>query len=130
MQRQRRGGFRPGCDRHGRRRLDPASRLPYWPCRLQAINWPLAARRRIASILTDFETIGSLARTVEDTLLLDAILRGRDPRDWRSSTAPAPSWPKKTARILYVPRFGAAPVDPEVASQLEKFAPPSLVDGT
>ena len=34
-----------------------------------------------------------LARTVEDTLMLDAVLRGPDLRDWRSSTAPAPSWP-------------------------------------
>jgi aspartyl-tRNA(Asn)/glutamyl-tRNA(Gln) amidotransferase subunit A len=83
-------------------------------------RWPRADG--LPAILTDFETIGSLARTVEDTLLLDAVLRGRDPRDWRSSYAPAPSWPKKSARILYVPRFGAAPVDPEVAAQVREFA--------
>jgi aspartyl-tRNA(Asn)/glutamyl-tRNA(Gln) amidotransferase subunit A len=76
----------------------------------------------LPAILTDFETIGSLLRTVEDTLLLDAILRGPDPRDWRPSYAPAPTWPAKTLRILYVPRFGAAPVDPEVASQVAAFA--------
>ena len=45
---ERRGGLRPRCDRHGWRRLDPAPRLPHWPCRLQAIDRPLAARRRIA----------------------------------------------------------------------------------
>ena len=83
-------------------------------------RWPRADG--LPAILTDFETVGSLVRTVEDTLLLDAVLRGRDLRDWRSSYAPAPSWPKKTARILYVPRFGAAPVDPEVASQVDDFA--------
>ena len=83
-------------------------------------RWPRA--NGFPAILTDFETVGSLVRTVEDTLLLDAILRGRDPRDWRSSTAPAPTWPTKTVRILYVPRFGAAPVDPEVASQVEAVA--------
>ncbi|MBV9906277.1 MAG: amidase [Hyphomicrobiales bacterium] len=83
-------------------------------------RWPRADG--LPAILTDFETAGSLARTIEDTLLLDAMLRGPDPRDWRSSYAPAPSWPNKTARILYVPRFGAAPVDPEVASQVEAFA--------
>jgi aspartyl-tRNA(Asn)/glutamyl-tRNA(Gln) amidotransferase subunit A len=83
-------------------------------------RWPRADG--LPAILTDFETIGSLAMTVEDTLLLDAVLRGRDPRDWRSSYAPAPSWPKKSARILYVPRFGAAPVDPEVAAQVREFA--------
>jgi aspartyl-tRNA(Asn)/glutamyl-tRNA(Gln) amidotransferase subunit A len=83
-------------------------------------RWPRADG--LPAILTDFETAGSLARTIEDTLLLDAMLRGPDPRDWRSLYAPAPSWPNKTARILYVPRFGAAPVDPEVASQVEAFA--------
>ena len=46
-------------------------------------RWPRADG--LPAILTDFETVGSLARTVEDTLLLDAILRGPDPRDWRSS---------------------------------------------
>jgi aspartyl-tRNA(Asn)/glutamyl-tRNA(Gln) amidotransferase subunit A len=83
-------------------------------------RWPRADG--LPAILIDFETVGSLARTVEDTLLLDAVLRGRDLRDWRSSYAPAPSWSKESARILYVPRFGAAPVDPEVASHVEEFA--------
>jgi aspartyl-tRNA(Asn)/glutamyl-tRNA(Gln) amidotransferase subunit A len=83
-------------------------------------RWPRADG--LPAILTDFETIGSLARTVGDTLLLDAGLRGPDVRDWRSSPARAPNWPKKATRILYVPRFGAAPVDPEVASQVEAFA--------
>jgi aspartyl-tRNA(Asn)/glutamyl-tRNA(Gln) amidotransferase subunit A len=83
-------------------------------------RWPRADG--LPAILTDFETLGSLVRTVEDTLLLDEILRGPDPRDWRSSYAPAPAWPTKPLRILYVPRFGAAPVDPEVASQVEAFA--------
>jgi len=35
--------------------------------------------------------------------------------------APAPSWPNETARILYVPRLGLAPVAPEVASQVKAF---------
>jgi aspartyl-tRNA(Asn)/glutamyl-tRNA(Gln) amidotransferase subunit A len=83
-------------------------------------RWPRADG--LPAILTDFETAGSLARTVEDTLLLDAILRGPDPRDWRSSYASAPAWPNKAARILYIPRFGSAPVDPEVVSELEAFA--------
>jgi aspartyl-tRNA(Asn)/glutamyl-tRNA(Gln) amidotransferase subunit A len=83
-------------------------------------RWPRADG--LPAILTDFETVGSLARTIEDTLLLDAILRGPDPRDWRSAYAPAPAWPAKARRILYVPRFGLAPVDPEVASQVEAFA--------
>jgi aspartyl-tRNA(Asn)/glutamyl-tRNA(Gln) amidotransferase subunit A len=83
-------------------------------------RWPRADG--FPAILTDFETVGSLARTVEDTLLLDALLRGPDPLDWRSAYVPAPAWPAKAQRILYVPRFGAAPVDPEVASQVDAFA--------
>jgi len=83
-------------------------------------RWPRADG--LPAIITDFETAGSLVRTVEDTLLIDAILRGPDPRDWRSLSAPAPRWPEKTARILYIPRFGVSPVDPEVASEVENFA--------
>ena len=40
-------------------------------------RWPRADG--LPAILTDFETIGSLVRTVEDTLMLDAVLRGPDP---------------------------------------------------
>jgi aspartyl-tRNA(Asn)/glutamyl-tRNA(Gln) amidotransferase subunit A len=83
-------------------------------------RWPRADG--LPAILTDFETVGSLVRAVEDTLLLDEVLRGPDVRDWRSAYAPAPIWPAKALRILYVPRFAAAPVDPEVASQVEAFA--------
>jgi aspartyl-tRNA(Asn)/glutamyl-tRNA(Gln) amidotransferase subunit A len=74
------------------------------------------------AILTDFETVGSLVRTVEDTLLLDAILKGPDPRDWRSAYASGAPGTVGRARILYVPRFGAAPVDPEVAAHVQDFA--------
>jgi aspartyl-tRNA(Asn)/glutamyl-tRNA(Gln) amidotransferase subunit A len=74
------------------------------------------------AILTDFETIGSLARTVADTLLLDRLLRGPDKRDWRSRPAAAEPWAHQALRILYVPRFGAAPVEPEVASEVAGFA--------
>jgi aspartyl-tRNA(Asn)/glutamyl-tRNA(Gln) amidotransferase subunit A len=67
------------------------------------------------SILTDFETIGVLARTVEDVLLLDAAMAGPDPRDRRSLCTIAAPWRNKRLRILYIPQFGNAPVDPEVA---------------
>jgi Asp-tRNA(Asn)/Glu-tRNA(Gln) amidotransferase A subunit family amidase len=55
------------------------------------------------AILTDFETAGTLTRTVDDALLLDERLRGPDVRDRRSLYAPAPRWPVGKARILYVP---------------------------
>lgn len=68
------------------------------------------------AILTDFETIGTLTRSVADTLLLDAAMRGADARDRRSLYAAAAPWPKRARRILFVPRFGSAPVDPDVAA--------------
>jgi aspartyl-tRNA(Asn)/glutamyl-tRNA(Gln) amidotransferase subunit A len=74
------------------------------------------------AILTDFETAGTLTRTVDDALMLDERLRGPDVRDRRSLYAAAPRWPVGKARILYVPRFGDAPVDREVAEEVEGFA--------
>ncbi len=74
------------------------------------------------AILTDFETAGALTRTVEDALLLDAALKGADARDRRSLHASAPAWPGRRLRVLYAPRFGEAPVDPEVAAAVDAFA--------
>jgi aspartyl-tRNA(Asn)/glutamyl-tRNA(Gln) amidotransferase subunit A len=68
------------------------------------------------AILTDFETIGTLTRSVADALLLDAAMRGPDARDRRSLYAAAPRWPDRPRRILFVPRFGNAPVVPDVAA--------------
>jgi aspartyl-tRNA(Asn)/glutamyl-tRNA(Gln) amidotransferase subunit A len=68
------------------------------------------------SILTDFETVGPLTHSVADTRLLDAVMAGPDPRDRRSLYAAAPPWPAGSRRILYIPRFGDSPVDPEVAA--------------
>jgi aspartyl-tRNA(Asn)/glutamyl-tRNA(Gln) amidotransferase subunit A len=81
------------------------------------------------AILTDFETIGTLARSVDDTLLLDAAMTGPDARDRRSLYAPAPPRPKARRRILYIPRFGEAPVDPEVASVVASVAEALARDG-
>ncbi|HET9018589.1 MAG TPA: amidase [Acetobacteraceae bacterium] len=68
------------------------------------------------AILTDFETVGTLTRSVADAVLLDAILAGPDARDRRSLSAAAPPWTGERRRILFMPRFGAVPVDPEVAA--------------
>ena len=73
------------------------------------------------AILTDFETVGTLTRTVDDALLLDAVLQVPIARDRRSLYAAAPPWPDERPRILYVPRFGDAPVDPEVARRSSPF---------
>lgn len=74
------------------------------------------------AILTDFETIGTLTHSVDDALALDAILAGPDTRDRRSLYAAAAPWPAGAARILYIPAFGASPVDPEVAAATEAVA--------
>lgn len=77
-------------------------------------------------ILHDFEVIGPIARTTADVALLFATITGPDRRD-RSSLAfpggggliegqPGPQ------RILYVPRFGGSPVDPEIAASVAEAA--------
>ncbi len=74
------------------------------------------------AILTDFETIGTLTHTVADAALLDSIMSGPDARDRRSLYLAAGPWPDGRRRILYVPRFGASPVDPEVAAATARAA--------
>ena len=81
------------------------------------------------AILTDFEVIGTLSRSVEDARRLDAVLSGPDPRDQRSWQAPAPPWTGERRRIRYVPRFGTAPVDPEVAAATEAVASALAAEG-
>ena len=74
------------------------------------------------AILTDFETIGTLTRSVEDASLLDAAMAGPDARDRRSLYADVRPWPQSKARILYIPQFGDAPVDGEVAAATARVA--------
>lgn len=73
------------------------------------------------AILTDFETIGALTHDVDDAIALDAVLAGPDARDRRSLYAAAP-WAADPKRILYIPRFGDSPVDPEVAAATASVA--------
>ena len=74
------------------------------------------------AILSDFETIGTLTRSVADARLLDTILAGPDPRDRRSLLAQPAPWRNGRRRVLYIPQFGQAPVDPEVAAATSAFA--------
>lgn len=75
----------------------------------------------LPSLLLDFEVIGPLARTVADVRLLFAIMRGPAAID-RSSLAAAQAAaqprPAGPLRILYVERFGDAPLDPQVAASV------------
>ena len=73
-------------------------------------------------ILADFEVIGTLTRSVADARLLDAALAGADGHDRASLAAPAAAWPARPRRILHVPQFGEAPVDPEVTAATDAVA--------
>lgn len=77
-------------------------------------------------ILHDLEVIGAVARTTADVALAMQVMAGPDPRD-RASLAFGAFEPNVSAdpppqRLLFVPRFGAAPVDPEVRDSVEEAA--------
>lgn len=86
--------------------------------------WP--RQHVLPSLLLDFEVIGPLARTVADVRLLFDALRGPDPVD-RSSLAAAQAAlarPRSKApkRLIYVERFGSAPLDPQIARSAQQAA--------
>ncbi len=96
-------------------------------CHTGLVGWKPSAGRipRIdgfPAILTDFETVGTITRSVEDAVLLDSVMAGPDSRDRRSLYASAAPWPTGKARILYIPQFGDSPVDPEVANATASVA--------
>lgn len=71
----------------------------------------------LPAILLDFEQIGPIARTTADLVALLRVLAAPDGRDPASLALPPfalPALPRQ--RILFLPRFGAAPVDPEIAA--------------
>ncbi len=67
----------------------------------------------LPQILLDFEVIGPIARSVADAALL-----------YRAIDGPAPSalQPPAPLTILYVPRFGGSPLDPEIAASIDEAA--------
>ena len=76
----------------------------------------------LPNMLLDFEVIGPIARTVDDVALLLSVISGPDRRD-RSSLGVMPARAAKASdalRILYVERFGDAPLDREVASSVRE----------
>lgn len=81
-------------------------------------------------ILSDFETIGPVARSVQDLIAAFSILRGYDPRDFRSLAAHAtPSNFPSAPRIGYFPRIGETPVDSQIAKASDDFANALAADG-
>jgi aspartyl-tRNA(Asn)/glutamyl-tRNA(Gln) amidotransferase subunit A len=73
----------------------------------------------LPAILHDCEQIGPIARSVADLVALMAIIAPADTRDLASRSMPPFTVPEQAprARILFVPRFGAHPVDPEIAER-------------
>jgi aspartyl-tRNA(Asn)/glutamyl-tRNA(Gln) amidotransferase subunit A len=74
----------------------------------------------LPAILLDFEVIGPIARTVADLASVTRALSASDARDPSSRYLPAFELPDevKQRRILFVPRFGSHPVDPEIAASV------------
>ncbi len=73
--------------------------------------------------LHDCEVVGTLTRSVADAMVLDGVLAGPDIRDPRSALREGSLAPDPTRlRILYVPRFGDAPLDPEIAAATDAAA--------
>ncbi|SDB73501.1 amidase [Belnapia rosea] len=72
----------------------------------------------LPAILLDLEQIGPIARTSADLVALLALLAPPDARDPLCRTMPPFVVPEavRRQRILFVPRFGANPVDPEIAA--------------
>ncbi len=81
--------------------------------------WP--RQHVLPSLLLDFEVIGPLARTVADARLMFEALRGPAPVDRSSLSAANAATRVPRAgpkRVLYVERFGAAPLDPQIAASV------------
>ena len=75
-------------------------------------------------MLLDLEVIGPIARTVQDVALAYRVMAGPDARDRHSLFAaahpPAPRAGKP--RVLYVPRFGESPLDPQIEASVAAAA--------
>jgi aspartyl-tRNA(Asn)/glutamyl-tRNA(Gln) amidotransferase subunit A len=68
-------------------------------------------------ILHDFEVVGPIARTIPDAAAMMAVLVDQA-QPWR----PPRERPSQRQRIAYMPRFGDAPVDPQIASSVAAAA--------
>ncbi|WP_445400672.1 amidase [Zobellella sp. An-6] len=73
----------------------------------------------LPQVMLDFEVVGPLARTVADAEALYRVIEGPDRRDQGSLWA-RPAAKVGPLRILYVPRFGEQPLDPEIAESVER----------
>lgn len=109
-----------------------STRRPASHCGLVGLKPSIGAIARaggLPSLLLDFEVIGTIGRTVPDTRLLLEALRGPSEAD-RSSLAAAQAAGRMPARrdgglphrlrLLYVERWGDAPLDPQIAASVRR----------
>lgn len=73
-------------------------------------------------ILLDFEVVGPIARSVADASLLLEVMSGPDRRDRKSLLVAVSTSTPNPLRVLYVPRIGDNPVDPEIADSCAEAA--------
>jgi aspartyl-tRNA(Asn)/glutamyl-tRNA(Gln) amidotransferase subunit A len=95
-----------------------STRRPAAYCGLYGLKPSLGMMARwggFPQILSDFEVVGPMARSVADVSAAFAIMRGHDPRDPRSVAAAGLPVRPGPFRIGFVPRVGDAPVDPRIA---------------
>ena len=76
----------------------------------------------LPQILLDMEVIGPIARSVADCRLIFNVIAQPDASDRNSLCGPDPRPNEKPPRILYVPRFGSAPIDPQVLASTNAAA--------
>lgn len=72
-------------------------------------------------VLDDCEVVGPIARTMEDLRRVMTVIGLQDARDPGSTSVRRDAWvPRIPAplRILYLPRFGDAPVDPQITQSV------------
>ncbi|MBV9273611.1 MAG: amidase [Verrucomicrobia bacterium] len=77
------------------------------------------------AILLDFESVGPIARTVEDIILVMKHFSGYDPRDPLSSAFKEKPFSVESlpqCRIRFVREFGGSPVDPRIADSVAEAA--------
>lgn len=95
-----------------------STRRPAAYCGLYGLKPSLGAMARwggFPQILSDFEVVGPIGRSVADISQVFAIMRGHDSRDPRSVSALGLREKQGPLRIGFVPRVGTAPVDPRIA---------------
>ncbi|MCX8997157.1 amidase [Rhizobiaceae bacterium BDR2-2] len=76
-------------------------------------------------LLADCEVVGPLARTVDDVRLIMSVIgcaNSGDPRSFGFPDIGAASATPERKRILFVERFGDAPVDPEIVALCSRAA--------